>query len=78
MSYPEAPDGSRQTLFGEGGGAATAESLQTSLLAQIPIDPDVRLGCDQDPDCRQQSDSAAAQAFFKIAQQVIDQLYGSM
>jgi ATP-binding protein involved in chromosome partitioning len=39
MSYLEAPDGSRQMLFGEGGGSETAQSLGTNLLGQIPIDP---------------------------------------
>ena len=75
MSYLEAPDGSRQALFGEGGGEETAKSLETSLLGQIPIDPNVRLGCDKGiPIVVSDPDSAAAQAFFSIAQQVIDQL----
>ena len=75
MSYLEGPDGSRQALFGEGGGKATAQSLQTELLGQLPIDPNIRIGCDRgipivvsDPNC------AASKAFFEIAQQVIDQL----
>lgn len=75
MSYLEAPDGSRQALFGEGGGEETAKSLETSLLGQIPIDPNVRLGCDKGiPIVVSDPDSAAAQAFFSIAQQVIDLL----
>lgn len=76
MSYLEATDGSRQTLFGEGGGQSTAESLKTSLLGQIPIDPAVRQGCDQGvPIVVGAPDSPAAKAFFTIAQSILDQLY---
>lgn len=39
MSYFVAPDGSRHTLFGEGGGAALAGRLNSRLLARLPLDP---------------------------------------
>lgn len=75
MSYLEAPDGSRQALFGEGGGGETAQSLDTKLLGQIPIDPNIRIGCDKgipivvsDPEC------PAAQAFMAIARQILESL----
>lgn len=75
MSYLEAADGTRQALFGEGGGQSTAESLQTSLLGQIPIDPAVRQGCDQGvPIVVGAPESPAARAFFSIAQSILDQL----
>lgn len=75
MSYLEGPDGSKQALFGEGGGEETAKSLETRLLGQIPIDPNVRLGCDKGiPIVVSDPDSPAAKAFFAIARQVIDQL----
>lgn len=37
MSYYALPDGSKDFIFGEGGGAKVAEILQTKLLAQIPL-----------------------------------------
>lgn len=75
MSYMEGADGSRQTLFGEGGGQETANSLKTQLLGQIPLDPNIRIGCDKgipivvsDPEC------AASQAFVNIARQLLNNL----
>ncbi len=37
MSWYEAKDGSKEYLFGRGGGAKLAEQLATELLAQIPL-----------------------------------------
>ncbi len=52
MSWLELPDGSRMDVFGTGGGALVAESLteivgtEVPLLAQIPLDTQVREGGD--------------------------------
>jgi len=52
MSWLELPDGSRQELFGSGGGRQVAESLTRSigaevpLLGQIPLDVRLREGSD--------------------------------
>lgn len=52
MSWLTQPDGSRLELFGSGGGEAVAEKLTASLgyrvnlLAQVPLDVDVRAGGD--------------------------------
>jgi ATP-binding protein involved in chromosome partitioning len=52
MSWLELPDGSRQEIFGSGGGQAVADSLTRSvgapvpLLGQIPIDTRLREGAD--------------------------------
>lgn len=76
MSYLEAADGTRQHLFGEGGGASTAESLETPLLGEIPIDTAIREGCDNGiPIVVSDPESVAAKKFFKIARQIIDQLH---
>lgn len=73
MSYLEAPDGSRQTLFGEGGGNETAKSLETVLLGQLPLDPNIRIGCDKGiPIVVSDPDSKAAQEFMKIARQILN------
>jgi len=78
MSYLPAPDGSRQSLFGEGGGPATAKHLETSLLGQIPIDPDIRVGCDNGiPIVVSAPESESAAVFHRIARNVIDTLNGA-
>jgi ATP-binding protein involved in chromosome partitioning len=57
MSWMVMPDGSRNAIFGEGGGRQVAERLSTRLeaaglqahvplLGQIPLDPVVREGAD--------------------------------
>lgn len=76
MSYLEAADGTRQHLFGEGGGASTAESLETPLLGEIPIDTAIREGCDNGiPIVVSDPESVAAKEFFKVARRIIDQLH---
>ena len=53
MSWLELPDGSRQEIFGSGGGQVVAESLTRAvgadvpLLGQIPLDTNLREGADQ-------------------------------
>ena len=52
MSWLELPDGTRQEIFGSGGGRAVADSLSRSvgasveLLGQIPLDTALREGAD--------------------------------
>lgn len=75
MSYLEGPDGTRQALFGEGGGQKTATALDTTLLGQVPIDAAIRVGCDNGiPIVISDAESIAAQEFTRIAQQIIDAL----
>ncbi len=72
MSFLEAIDGTHQTLFGEGGGSETAQSLETELLGQLPIDPNIRIGCDKGiPIVISDPDSKAAQEFMRIARQIL-------
>ncbi len=53
MSWLELPDGSRQEIFGSGGGQAVADSLTRSigatvpLLGQVPLDTTLRVGADE-------------------------------
>jgi ATP-binding protein involved in chromosome partitioning len=74
MSWLELPDGSRMELFGNGGGAAVAESLAAStgtrvpLLGQIPIDQRVREGGDDGlPVVLAAPQSPAARALNQVA-----------
>ncbi len=77
MSWLELPDGSRQEIFGSGGGRAVADSLSRSigaevpLLGQIPLDTTVRIGGDRGvPVVLGEPDSAAATALRGIARQL--------
>ena len=74
MSWLELPDGSRQEIFGSGGGQAVADSLtrsigaEVSLLGQIPLDTTLRIGADEGmPVVLGQPDSPAAVALRGIA-----------
>jgi ATP-binding protein involved in chromosome partitioning len=74
MSWLTGPDGSRQHIFGEGGGARLADQLGVPLLGQVPLDPDLREGgdvgrpiVDSDPECE------AARVFADIAAAVVAQ-----
>ncbi|HWC21456.1 MAG TPA: Mrp/NBP35 family ATP-binding protein [Flexivirga sp.] len=74
MSWMELPDGTRQEIFGSGGGQQVAESLTRSigapveLLGQIPLDVTLREGADQGtPVVLGNPDSPAAVALRGIA-----------
>ncbi|MEC7487872.1 MAG: Mrp/NBP35 family ATP-binding protein [Verrucomicrobiota bacterium] len=72
MSYLEAADGYRHAIFGEGGGEETANSLQTELLGQIPLEPALRVGSDNGiPIVVSDPDSPAAKAFISVAKKII-------
>jgi ATP-binding protein involved in chromosome partitioning len=74
MSWLELPDGTRQEIFGSGGGQAVADSLTRSigapveLLGQIPLDTRLREGGDSGtPVVLGAPDTAAAVALRGIA-----------
>ncbi|NHN56505.1 Mrp/NBP35 family ATP-binding protein [Calidifontibacter sp. DB0510] len=74
MSWLELPDGTRQEIFGSGGGKTVAESLTRAvgadvpLLGQIPLDTTLREGADTGtPVVLGQPDSPAAVALRGIA-----------
>ena len=71
MSYFLAPDGSKQYIFGEGGGKALAVKLAQPLLGQIPLETIVREGSDSgDPVCISNR-GMAAKEINTIAENVI-------
>jgi ATP-binding protein involved in chromosome partitioning len=75
MSYLENPDGSRNHIFGEGGGKWTAEALEAPLLGEIPLDGDIREGCDRGiPITVGYPDSPAARIYEAIAKKVLNAL----
>ncbi|SDO59765.1 ATP-binding protein involved in chromosome partitioning [Pedococcus dokdonensis] len=74
MSWLELPDGSRQEIFGSGGGRAVAESLtravgaEVPLLGQIPLDTNLREGADEgNPVVLRDPESPAAVSLRAIA-----------
>jgi ATP-binding protein involved in chromosome partitioning len=77
MSWLELPDGSRQEIFGSGGGQAVADSLsrsvgaQVPLLGQVPLDVSLREGGDHGrPVVTSSPDSPAGTALRGIARQL--------
>jgi ATP-binding protein involved in chromosome partitioning len=75
MSWFEDANGNRQSLFGEGGGAVTAELLATSLLGQVPLYPEIRAGGDTGhPVTVNSPDSKPAQIFRSIAENLLAKL----
>jgi ATP-binding protein involved in chromosome partitioning len=47
MSWFTGDDGTRYSIFGDGGGAALADELEVPLLGQIPLVPALREGADR-------------------------------
>ncbi len=83
MSWLELPDGSRQELFGSGGGAEVAASLTRTigadvpLLGQIPIDVALREGSDGgEPAVLSAPDGPAGVALRGIARQLSQRARG--
>ncbi|MDQ3526859.1 MAG: Mrp/NBP35 family ATP-binding protein [Actinomycetota bacterium] len=77
MSWLELPDGSRQEIFGSGGGQSVSDSLSRAigapvpLLGQIPLDTRLREGSDSGiPVVLGDPDSPAATALRGIARQL--------
>lgn len=71
MSYFIDSAGVRHELFGAGGGAKVAEFAETTLLGQIPMEPEVRVqGDDGTPIVQANPDAAAAKALAAVADQV--------
>ncbi len=72
MSYFVAPDtGTRYAIFGEGGGRRIADEYGVPLLAQIPLDPETRIGGDEgSPVAIRRPDSPQARAFRGLAEAI--------
>jgi ATP-binding protein involved in chromosome partitioning len=75
MSYLAMPDGSRNEVFGSGGGQEAAEALGTELVARIPLDPALRRGSDDGlPVVLADPEGASAKVFIDIAKTVLAKL----
>ena len=75
MSWFEEANGTKVPLFGEGGGAITAEALGTILLGQVPLYAEIRAGGDCGlPVVVNSPDSKPALVFRKIAEGLLMRL----
>jgi len=75
MSEFVAPDGSRHTVFGAGGGEALAAQVGAPLVARIPIEPGVAAGGDAGtPVALQGTSTPAGAAFHDLAERVATEL----
>lgn len=71
MAYYQLPDGTRDYVFGEGGGVRCAERYETDVLGQIPLQTSIRKGGDQGLPAALDDDG---QIFRDIAKQVAEKL----
>lgn len=82
MSYLELPDGSRQEIFGTGGGEEVSHSLsvelgyEVPLLAQIPIDIALREGSDKGRPVVADGGTPGAEALTKVAETLASRARG--
>lgn len=75
MSWFLDPSGQKHALFGEGGGARTAESLGTVLLGQVPLVPEIRAGGDTGvPLVVSSPQNPASNVFRSIAETILHSL----
>ena len=70
MAYYELPDGSRDYIFGEGGGQKTADRFEIPLLGQLPLRSAIR-ACGDSGHPIALKDSPTAKIFASIAATVV-------
>jgi len=70
---PELPD-NKYFIFGKGGAAALAKEMDVPLLAELPIEEEVRQHCDDGTPVAAHPDTASAQAFAQLAKRVDEQV----
>ena len=72
MSGFTAPDGSRYTIFGEGGGQRLADDIDAPLLGKIPLQEELRSHADEGrPLVAEDPDAPASQAIFHLARGIV-------
>ncbi len=75
MSWFTGDDGKRYEIFGSGGGAELAETLQVPLVGQIPLVPELREGMDiGEPIMASDPTSEASAAYTQIAKRIVEEL----
>ena len=72
MSGFTAPDGSRYTIFGEGGGQRLADEIDAPLLGKVPLQQELRACADEGrPLVAEEPDAPASQALFHLARGLV-------
>jgi ATP-binding protein involved in chromosome partitioning len=75
MSYYMTIDGSKDYIFGKGGGERLAKELNINFLGEIAIDTQIRLGGDEgNPIVLRNSESAEAKQFSDIAKNLVSEV----
>ena len=75
MSFLPMPDGSKNTIFGEGGGIKLAEELGVPFFGELPIDPAIRVGGDSGkPLMGSNKNSESAKIFNEITCKIAAQI----
>jgi len=73
--YLNEANGEKEYIFGTGGGEKAAAELNTELLGKIPLDPAIRTGGDMGiPIVKSAPNSETAQAFYRIAEKILEKL----
>jgi len=72
MSYYQLPDGTRDYIFGQGGGKAIAEEMNAPFLGELPLNASIRQGGDEGmPVVLNDTAPLQQQAFMKIAEHLV-------
>ncbi len=72
MSGFTTPDGTRHTIFGEGGGQQLADEIDVPLLGKIPLQEELRAQADAGlPLVVEDPDAPAAQSLFHLARGIV-------
>jgi ATP-binding protein involved in chromosome partitioning len=72
MSGFTTPDGTRHTIFGEGGGQLLADDIEAPLLGKIPLQEELRVQADEGvPLVVEDPDAPAAQAITHLARGIV-------
>ncbi len=75
MSYYEKDDGSKDYIFGQGGGKKMSEEYNVRLLGEIPINTKIReFGDNGKPIVLAEPDSPEAQSFNSIAKKLVTEI----
>lgn len=75
MSYYLNPDGSKEYIFGSGGGQKLAKELGINFLGEIAINTNIRIGGDEGkPIVLRNPESYEAQQFINVARNIAEQI----
>jgi ATP-binding protein involved in chromosome partitioning len=75
MSYYQNPDGSREYIFGQGGGKKMSQEFNVKLLGEIPINTKIRLaGDDGEPIVIREPDLEESKIYTSISRELIKEI----